>query len=75
MFASNLFKNSALEWWNTILQSKGSDRIYNMELKEFKNMVERKLCPPNEKEHIENKFLNLRMTGVDSKEYTTLFFE
>ena len=23
MFASNLFKNSALEWWNTILQSNG----------------------------------------------------
>ncbi|KAJ0524352.1 putative retrotransposon gag domain-containing protein [Helianthus annuus] len=75
MFASNLFKNSALEWWNTILQSRGSDRIYNMEWEEFKNMIERKFCPPNEKEQIENKFLNLRMTGVDSKGYTTLFFE
>ena len=31
MFASNLFKNSALEWWNTIHQSRGSDRVYNME--------------------------------------------
>ncbi|MFS7993700.1 hypothetical protein Hanom_Chr12g01097191 [Helianthus anomalus] len=31
MFASNLFKNAALEWWNTILQSRGSDRVYNME--------------------------------------------
>ncbi|KAJ0891122.1 putative retrotransposon gag domain-containing protein [Helianthus annuus] len=75
MFASNLFKNSALEWWNTILQSRGSDRVYNMEWEEFKNMVERKFCPPNEKEQIANKFLNLRMTGVDSKGYTTLFFE
>ncbi|KAJ0890052.1 putative nucleotidyltransferase, Ribonuclease H [Helianthus annuus] len=75
MFASNLFKNAALEWWNTILQSRGSDRIYNMEWEEFKNMVERKFCPPNEKEQIANKFLNLRMTGVDSKGYTTTFFE
>ncbi|KAJ0556906.1 putative transcription factor interactor and regulator CCHC(Zn) family [Helianthus annuus] len=38
-------------------------------------MVERKFCPPNEKEQIANKFLNLRITGVDSKGYTTTFFE
>ena len=50
MFASNLFKNAALEWWNTILQSRGSDRVYNMEWINFKEMVERKFCPPNEKE-------------------------
>ncbi|MFS8009266.1 putative transcription factor interactor and regulator CCHC(Zn) family [Helianthus anomalus] len=75
LFASNLFKNSALEWWNTILQTKGIDRTYNMEWEEFKNKVERKFCPPNEKEQIANKFLNLRMTGVDSKGYTKLFFE
>ncbi|KAJ0733400.1 putative nucleotidyltransferase, Ribonuclease H [Helianthus annuus] len=74
-FASNLFKNSTLEWWNTILQSRGSDKVYNMEWEEFKNMVERKFCPPNEKEQIANKFLNLRMTGIDSKGYTTTFFE
>ena len=49
MFASNLFKNSTIEWWNTILQSRGSDRVYNMEWEEFKNMAERKFCPPNEK--------------------------
>ncbi|KAJ0694546.1 hypothetical protein HanPI659440_Chr15g0610031 [Helianthus annuus] len=75
MFASYLFKNSALEWWNTILQSKGSDMVYNLEWEEFKNMVERKLCHPNEKEQIANKFLNLKMTGVDSKGCTTTFFE
>ncbi|KAJ0852731.1 putative transcription factor interactor and regulator CCHC(Zn) family [Helianthus annuus] len=46
-----------------------------MEWEEFKNMVERKFCPPSEKEQIANKFLNLRMTGVDSKGYTTTFFE
>ena len=44
-----------------------------MELEDFKNMVERKFYPPNEKEQIANKFLNLRITGVDSKGYTTLF--
>ncbi|KAJ0615045.1 putative transcription factor interactor and regulator CCHC(Zn) family [Helianthus annuus] len=75
MFASNLFKNAALEWWNTILQSRGSDRVYNMEWTEFKNMVERKFCHPNEKEQIANKFLNLRMTRVDCKGYTTILFE
>ncbi|KAM0070347.1 hypothetical protein Hdeb2414_s0001g00012101 [Helianthus debilis subsp. tardiflorus] len=39
MFASNLFKNAALEWWNTILQSRGTDRVYNMEWINFKERV------------------------------------
>ncbi|KAJ0492816.1 hypothetical protein HanIR_Chr12g0579061 [Helianthus annuus] len=75
MFASNFFKNAVLEWWNTIPQSSGSDKIYNMELINFKEIVERKFCYPNEKEQIANKFINLRMTGIDCKGYTTVFFE
>ncbi|KAM0072031.1 putative retrotransposon gag domain-containing protein [Helianthus debilis subsp. tardiflorus] len=74
MFASNLFKNAALEWWNTILQSRVSDRVYNMEWTNFKEIVERNFCP-HEKEQIANKFLNLKMTGIDCKGYTTIFFE
>ncbi|KAJ0569685.1 putative retrotransposon gag domain-containing protein [Helianthus annuus] len=75
MFASNPFKNEALEWWNTILQSRESERVYNLEWTNFKEIVERKFCPPHEKEQIANKFLNHKMIRIDCREYTTIFFE
>ncbi|KAJ0921939.1 putative retrotransposon gag domain-containing protein [Helianthus annuus] len=75
MYASNLFKEGALEWWNTILQAKGRRMAYAMNWEEFKNLVERKYCPEYEKEQMANKFLNHRMTGVDCHGYTSTFFE
>ena len=75
MYASNLFVNESLEWWNTILQARGYDATYAMPWKEFKERVERKFCPPNEKEKIANLFLNHKMVGTDCRGYTTKFFE
>ncbi|KAJ0538417.1 putative nucleotidyltransferase, Ribonuclease H [Helianthus annuus] len=75
MYASNLFKEGALEWWNTVLQAKGRRVAYAMTWEEFKNLVERKFCPEYEKEQMANKFLNHRMTGVDCRGYTSTFFE
>ncbi|MFS7995487.1 hypothetical protein Hanom_Chr12g01118491 [Helianthus anomalus] len=39
MYASHLFKEEALEWWNTVLQAKGSDMAYAMSWEEFKCLV------------------------------------
>ncbi|KAJ0902482.1 putative nucleotidyltransferase, Ribonuclease H [Helianthus annuus] len=75
MYASNLFKEGALEWWNTVLQAKGRREAYAMTWEEFKNLVERKFCPEYEKEQMANKFLNHQMTGVDCRGYTSTFFE
>ena len=75
MYASNLFKEEALEWWNTILQAKGRTMAYAINWEEFKEVVERKFCPPYEKERITNKFLNHKMIDVNCREYTTTFFE
>ncbi|KAJ0557459.1 putative nucleotidyltransferase, Ribonuclease H [Helianthus annuus] len=75
MYASNLFKEGALEWWNTVLQAKGRRVAYAMTWDEFKRLVERKFCPEYEKEQMANKFLNHRMTGVDCRGYTSTFFE
>ncbi|KAJ0527131.1 putative nucleotidyltransferase, Ribonuclease H [Helianthus annuus] len=75
MYASNLFKEGALEWWNTVLQAKGRNRAYAMTWEEFKNLVERKFCPEYEKEQMANKFLTHRMLGVDCRGYTSTFFE
>ncbi|KAJ0818129.1 putative transcription factor interactor and regulator CCHC(Zn) family [Helianthus annuus] len=75
MYASNLFKEGALEWWNTVLQAKGRRMAYAMNWEEFKSLVERKFCLEYEKDQMANKFLNHRMTGVDCRGYTSTFFE
>ncbi|KAF5803922.1 putative transcription factor interactor and regulator CCHC(Zn) family [Helianthus annuus] len=75
MYASNLFKEGALEWWNTVLQAKGRRVAYAMNWEEFKSLVERKFCPEYEKEQMANKFLSHRMIGVDCRGYTSTFFE
>ncbi|KAJ0909121.1 putative retrotransposon gag domain-containing protein [Helianthus annuus] len=75
MYASNLFKEGVLEWWNTILQAKGRRIAYAMSWEEFKNLVERKFCPEYEKDQMANKFPSHHMTGVDCRGYTSTFFE
>ncbi|MFS7902629.1 putative retrotransposon gag domain-containing protein [Helianthus anomalus] len=75
MYASNLFKEGALEWWNAVLQAKGRKVAYAMNWEEFKSLVERKFCPEYEKEQMANKFLSHRMIGVDCRGYTSTFFE
>ncbi|KAJ0542764.1 putative nucleotidyltransferase, Ribonuclease H [Helianthus annuus] len=75
MYASNLFKEGALEWWNTVLQAKGRNKAYAMDWEEFKQLMERKFCPEYEKEQMANKFLSHRMVGVDCRGYTSTFFE
>ncbi|KAJ0714017.1 putative transcription factor interactor and regulator CCHC(Zn) family [Helianthus annuus] len=75
MYASNLFKEGALEWWNTVLQAKGRRVAYAMNWEEFKSLVERKFCPEYEREQMANKFLSHRMIGVDCQGYTSTFFE
>ncbi|KAJ0615813.1 putative retrotransposon gag domain-containing protein [Helianthus annuus] len=75
MYASNLFKEEALEWWNTILQAKGSDMAYALNWEKFKEMAERKFYPPYEKEQMANEILIHKMINVNCREYTTKFFE
>ncbi|KAJ0885886.1 putative retrotransposon gag domain-containing protein [Helianthus annuus] len=75
MYASHLFKEGALVWWNTVLQAKGRNMAYAMSWEEFKQLIERKFCPEYEKEQMTNKFLNHRMVGVDCRGYTSTFFE
>ncbi|KAI3813852.1 hypothetical protein L1987_18587 [Smallanthus sonchifolius] len=75
LYASNLFKDEALEWWNSIVQAMGRHKAYAMEWEEFKEMVIQKFCPINERERIETKFLNLRMEGTKHQEYISKMFE
>jgi hypothetical protein len=59
LFSSHSFKDEALEWWNTIIQTRGPDRTYSLSWGEFGDMVERKFVSMNENEKIKHEFLNL----------------
>ncbi|KAK1413557.1 hypothetical protein QVD17_35332 [Tagetes erecta] len=75
MYAANSFKDSALEWWNAILKTKGREVAYAMSWDEFSGLVTRRFCPINEKEKVETKFLNHKMVGTDIQGYTTKIYE
>ncbi|KAI3810541.1 hypothetical protein L1987_20158 [Smallanthus sonchifolius] len=75
LYASNSFKNEALEWWNSIISAKGRRKTNAMDWKEFRAKVKKKFCPKTEKEQAERKFLEHRMVGTNDREYTTKFFE
>lgn len=75
LYACNLFLNKALEWWNTIRQIKGNEKMSQMNWTDFKELVIRKFCPIHEKEQAQARFLNHRMMGVDCKTYMKFFFE
>ncbi|KAD2392772.1 hypothetical protein E3N88_39749 [Mikania micrantha] len=75
LYASNSFKDGALEWWNSIIQTKGRTNAYAMTWESFRDLVTRKFCPMNEKEQIERKFLTHRMVGAGHHEYTSKYFE
>ncbi|KAD5317282.1 hypothetical protein E3N88_17228 [Mikania micrantha] len=75
LYASNSFKDGALEWWNSIIQTKGRTNACAMTWESFRDLVTRKFCPMNEKEQIERKFLTHRMIGAGHREYTSKYFE
>ncbi|KAI3703816.1 hypothetical protein L1987_74011 [Smallanthus sonchifolius] len=75
LYASNLFRDQALEWWNQVISAKGRDRAYAMGWPVFKERIGKKFCPMNERERIEHNFLNLRMTGTNDQDYVTKLFE
>ncbi|KAI3818383.1 hypothetical protein L1987_12189 [Smallanthus sonchifolius] len=45
LYASNLFKDQALEWWNNIIAAKGREAAYAMGWSAFKTRVEKKYVP------------------------------
>ncbi|KAD0650520.1 hypothetical protein E3N88_43928 [Mikania micrantha] len=49
LYASNSFNDGALEWWNSIIQTKGRTNAYAMTWESFRDLVTRKFCPMNEK--------------------------
>ncbi|XP_076895239.1 uncharacterized protein LOC143547793 [Bidens hawaiensis] len=72
-YSSHNFKGEALEWWNTLIMSKGRETMYQMKWEEFKELVLRKFSPMHELDLIQIKFLKLKVEGTNLKEYNTKF--
>ncbi|KAI3825317.1 hypothetical protein L1987_06799 [Smallanthus sonchifolius] len=75
LYASNLFKDQALEWWNNIVAAKGREVAYAIGWSAFKARVEKKYVPQNEREQIEGKFLSLKMMGTNRQKHATKLLE
>ncbi|XP_076930035.1 uncharacterized protein LOC143594660 [Bidens hawaiensis] len=74
-YTSQMFKGDSLEWWNTLIEVKGRESLYNLESREFKEMILRRFCPINEIDQIQTKLWNHRVVGTNLKEYNTKFLE
>nr|XP_043611723.1 uncharacterized protein LOC122583375 [Erigeron canadensis] len=71
-YASGMFKEDALSWWN---QEKALGRAHNLEWADFKNKVKEKFCPPYELQNLTIEFVHLKMDGADYKGYVRRFQE
>ncbi|XP_076917512.1 uncharacterized protein LOC143577613 [Bidens hawaiensis] len=74
-YTSQMFKGEALEWWNTLIEVKDRENLYNLEWKVFKEMILKRFFPINEIDQIQTKLWNHRVIGTNLKEYNTKFLE
>ena len=61
-YASGMFKDDALSWWN---QEVALGRTQNLSWVEFKDLVKEKFCPPYELQNLTIEFVHLKMEGAD----------
>ncbi|XP_076951424.1 uncharacterized protein LOC143624762 [Bidens hawaiensis] len=70
-----MFKGEALEWWNTLIDVKGRNNLYNLEWRIFNEVIKQRLCPIHEVDQIQTKLWNHKVIGTNIKEYNTKFLE
>ncbi|XP_021975285.1 uncharacterized protein LOC110870410 [Helianthus annuus] len=72
-YASCLFLDEALSWWNAQVQILGKDVAYGLTWNELKEMLLKEYCPRSETQKIDMDFWNLTMEGLDVEAYTSHF--
>src|ERR1044071_8930279 len=70
MYATNLFLDQALTWWNGQVQSLGDDVAYSLSWAELKELMIAEYRPTSEVQKLETEFWNLTMVGADVTGYT-----
>ncbi|GKA33618.1 putative reverse transcriptase domain-containing protein [Tanacetum coccineum] len=74
-YATSLFVNKALTWWNTQVQVRGREAAIGMSWFNFKALLVEEFCPSNEMEKLESEFWNHKMVGANHAGYTDRFHE
>ncbi|XP_076885830.1 uncharacterized protein LOC143535479 [Bidens hawaiensis] len=74
-YSSQMFKGEVLKWWNTLIEVKGRDNLYNLEWRTFKELTKQKFCPVHEIDQIQRKLWSHKVIGTNLKEYNTRFLE
>ena len=74
-YSAQLFKGAALEWWNSLIETRGRIVMNSIPWSSFRELVIKKYCPSNEQEKLQVQFLNLEMQGTDHATYVNRFLE
>ncbi|XP_071727982.1 uncharacterized protein [Rutidosis leptorrhynchoides] len=74
-FASCTLKDSALTWWNNLVNSSGNNVAYNLTWDAFKERMITCYCPRGELKKLEIELKNLKMKGIDIDAYDQRFFK
>ncbi|KAJ0843597.1 putative transcription factor interactor and regulator CCHC(Zn) family [Helianthus annuus] len=74
-FATGLFVDEALTWWNLQVQTLGDEAAYGMTWDELKEKMREKYCSRAELQRLETEFWHLTMVGADITGYTRRFHD
>ncbi|KAF5803254.1 putative transcription factor interactor and regulator CCHC(Zn) family [Helianthus annuus] len=74
-FATGLFVDEALTWWNLQVQTPGDEAAYGMTWDELKEKMREKYCSRAELQRLETEFWHLTMVGADITGYTRRFHD
>ncbi|KAJ9552586.1 hypothetical protein OSB04_016631 [Centaurea solstitialis] len=75
LFAVNLLRNAAKDWWDLVLKGLSEAQITALTWEEFKVMFDEEFAPSIERERIAAEFLNLTQTTETVNEITAKFLE
>ncbi|XP_076908532.1 uncharacterized protein LOC143565451 [Bidens hawaiensis] len=74
-FASSVFGERALTWWNSYKALHGVEEVLDMSWEELKDAIKREFCPEHELQRLEMEFWELKQIGGDNSTYSNCFKE
>src|SRR5581483_9185474 len=75
IFASNLLRGAAKDWWDLLLKRLSEDQINALTWEEFRVMFDEEFAPSIEKERIASEFLQMKQTTESVNDITAQFSE
>ncbi|KAJ0926534.1 putative nucleotidyltransferase, Ribonuclease H [Helianthus annuus] len=75
VYATGLFVDEALTWWNLQVQTLGDVAAYGLTWEELKERMREKYCSRAELQKLETEFWHLEMVGADVSGYTQRFHD